>query len=95
MVCTSVKRLRIVVAYKQTSGVKLVFPHQYVEDISKEPGLSFHNSLDHVSGLAGVTHMGKTDRSTYVGFTYRLHLHGRTERVLSNYLQERNHPPPA
>ncbi|KAJ3962799.1 hypothetical protein N0V92_000486 [Colletotrichum tropicale] len=38
-------------------GVKLVFPHQYVEEISKEPGLSFHNSLDH-DLLIDYTYMG-------------------------------------
>ncbi|KAL0766919.1 hypothetical protein CaCOL14_010490 [Colletotrichum acutatum] len=38
-------------------GVKLIFPHQYVDEISKEPGLSFQNSLDE-DLLIDYTYMG-------------------------------------
>ncbi|KAK7423841.1 hypothetical protein QQZ08_008885 [Neonectria magnoliae] len=38
-------------------GIKLVFPHQYVEEIAKDPGLSFHKSLDE-DLLVDYTYMG-------------------------------------
>ncbi|KXH38485.1 hypothetical protein CSIM01_05610 [Colletotrichum simmondsii] len=38
-------------------GVKLIFPHRYVDEISKEPGLSFQNSLDE-DLLIDYTYMG-------------------------------------
>ncbi|KAL2882731.1 hypothetical protein SGCOL_001942 [Colletotrichum sp. CLE4] len=38
-------------------GIKLIFPHQYVDEISKQPGLSFQNSLDE-DLLINYTYMG-------------------------------------